>query len=113
MQARLRGRGQRGALDEIAAAVGHAQRLVNRKIVNLPRLRVAMRIGGEIAGTSLMSSHASARTAVASSTAVRSDPPRPSDVIVPPALTPRKPGTITMRDAPAPRAGAAGARSCR
>ena len=34
--------------------------------------------------------------AVASSTAVRSEPPRPSDAIAPPARTPRNPGTITV-----------------
>src|SRR6266545_4843428 len=51
-------------------------------------------------GTSLINSQASARIDAASSTAVRSEPPRPSDVMVPPALTPRKPGTMTMRAEP-------------
>ena len=50
MQAGVRRGGERRALDEIAAGVGHAQRVVDRQIVNRPRVGVAMRVGGEVSG---------------------------------------------------------------
>ena len=44
------GRGERRALHEIAAGVGHRQRLVDRQVLNRPRVRLAVRVGREVAG---------------------------------------------------------------
>ena len=50
MKAGVRGRDERGALDEVASLVRHAQRLVDGEVVQRLRERVAMRVGGEIPG---------------------------------------------------------------
>src|SRR5215831_13419709 len=44
------GGGERGALHEIAAGVGHRQRGGEREVVNRPGVGTAVRIGGEVAG---------------------------------------------------------------
>ena len=44
------GGGERGALHEVAAGIGHAQRLVECQVVNRLGVAFAMRIGGEVPG---------------------------------------------------------------
>src|SRR3954454_15764795 len=41
---------ERGALYEIAAAIRHRERVLDRKMANRRRVFVAMRIGGEVSG---------------------------------------------------------------